>query len=909
MKKIVRFILNICLVASLVLLVGCKNSTTTQTTENTTKKTTTTETGTKDPSIKDVLVYIHYFRYQSDYDDWNVWAWEKEPLNKTGSEFKFTTDSGVNSYEGVVATITIDTSYKSLGFLIRKGNWDEKDIQVDRFITIPSTISETNPLHIYVLEATEKFGYSLDDAPAKEDKFKSAWFKDENIIYAVGTADIDTSSLKVFKGEDEISIKSTAKSDDGYIAYITLNEIVDYNATYLLKGTFDKEKEISVTFQGLYDFDGFKKAFSYTGSDLGCYASSKGTTFRLWAPVSISVTLNLYDTGTTLSYSTTDHPGTNTPTKTIKMEKSEKGTWYYKTDENLHGTYYTYTVENAGKTSEVVDPYAKGCGVNGERGLVVDFSLINPADFEYGKTASSVTKNTDSIIYELHVRDFSIDDSWTGTSKKGTFDCLFETGTTYKTYKTGFDHLKDLGINSLQLLPIYDYSANVDESRMDENLDNTNINEDDYNWGYMPLNYNCLEGSYSKNPFDGLVRIKEFKELTTAYNNADIGITMDVVYNHSGLSAGSNFELIVPGYYLRLKEDGTYSDASGCGNELASERDVVRKFIVDSVCFWAYEYNLSGFRFDLMAVIDTITMNEIYSALKEINPNIVVYGEPWSSGESTLSSSLMSTTENINNIPNIGAFSDNFREKVKNFCLGNNEEYNYNMTKCAIAGKNREENGVTCGSPGQCINYVACHDGLTLNDFIRTYKSGVTDTEVLNIAKEAYSFIFLSQGMAFIHAGDEFLRSKVDSSGKYVENSYNSGDKVNGIDWTLLEKNSSMNEYMKEMIAFRKAHESLKLSTNEDFNNSVYYYSKSDLGNNSNNLIAVVINNRVSNDSYENILFYTGGSGQSFSMTGGDWILAFKEEGFDPSATIWHGSNQISVKQNETLVFYQLSTD
>ena len=850
------------------------------------KATTTVEKTTKKEDVFEgdgSCVYLHYYRFQGDYTNWDVWSWGD---GQEGHAFKFTEDSGELSYGGMVAKINTTVDMKRVGFIVRRGDWAEKDIASDRYIELPADFSVDNPVHIYVLEGCEEFGYSLETAPTKTKKFKNAYWSGENTIYIIATNPINANTLKLFTGDTELEI--TGRSINGIKGTITLKEKVDFNKDYTLKGTFDEEVSIEVSFDGAYETEGFGQAFNYDG-ELGAIIKDNKTTFRVWAPTSKALKLNLYDNGTTLEDSTTAHPGTNTPIATYDMVKGEKGTWEYVANSNLHGTYYTFTVTNSSGTHEVVDPYAKSCGLNGQRGLVVDFSQVNPTSWEYGNTGNTGLANVDQIIYEAHVRDFSISSTWNGTKKRGTFLAMAESGTTYEGVKTGFDHLADLGITSLQILPFYDWPAGVDEKDVDDPT------KDVYNWGYMPLNYNCLEGSYSTNPWDGLVRIREFKELVLAYTSVGININMDVVFNHTGLTADSNFSYLVPGYYYRFTTDGAYSNGSGCGNETASERYMMRKFMIDSTEFWVNEYNIAGFRFDLMALHDIDTMNAIASNLKEINPSIMIYGEPWTGGTTTLPAEKQAVKTNMNEMPSVGAFNDNFRDGVKGsvFSSGNQgflqgDNGKIEQVRDGIRGRFINAFRIV-GNPSQVINYTTCHDNNTLHDKLKLSVKDITDAELLEMQKQAYSLILLAEGIPFIHAGDEFLRSKVMADGSYDHNSYDSGDKVNEMDWSLLKKNAAMNEHLKALIALRKAHTSFRLRTNEDVDASITFLDSGLTG-----VIMYQITNVKSADTASTILVIHANNAQTITLPSGNWTYLFGGTG--------SASGSLSIKKNESVV-------
>ena len=319
------------------------------------------------------------------------------------------------------------------------------------------------------------------------------------------------------------------------------------------------------------------------------------------------------------------------------MTNIGKGVWEAVVEKNLEGLYYTFEVNYNGRTFEFVDPYAYSTGANGLRAQVVNFEKTNPKYWTYNTRPDNIKNMTDYIIYELHVRDLTTHKSWGGDpSLRGTFMGVAQGGTSYTkddiTISTGLDHLAELGVNAVHFLPIFDFGY-VDETRLN---DKDYMNQYGFNWGYMPYNFNTPEGSFSTNPFDGYTRVKELKTMIQALHFRNIRVIMDVVYNHTGETEGSQFEKSMPGYYFRQNEDGSYSNGSGTGNETASERSMFRKYMIDSITFWAKEYNISGFRFDLMGLHDVETMNEIRKAVNEIDPTIILYGEPWTGGSTPL---------------------------------------------------------------------------------------------------------------------------------------------------------------------------------------------------------------------------------------------------------------------------------
>lgn len=854
---------------------------------------------------------VHYFRYDQDYTTWAIWLW---PKGGNGAEYKFTDTDDF----GGVSTIDISSfsSVTEAGILIKDGNWN-KDIGNDRYIDL--TKGKDGVIDIYLVQEEQSIGYSIDDpdGPNKNDKFRSAYFKSETVIVYSATQTLAKENISVYKGNEEVDCTITVKGANGTI---TLKENVDLSSTYTIKATFSDKVERSyiVTFDGIYDSSAFEKAFNYTGDDLGVTISDNITTFKLWAPISSKVVLKLYEVGTPLYLNSSSHKGTDTPSDEIEMVKGEKGVWSTTINSNLHGTYYTYEVTNGNSTNEVVDPYAKATGINGLRGLIVDFDKINPKGWKYNNRAKNITNQTDAIIYELHVRDLTSDKTWGGTaSNAGKYLGLCESGTSYNGVTTGFDHIKELGVTHVQLLPIFDYGV-VDESQL-ENESYLEQESGGFNWGYMPLNYNSLEGGYSSDPYDGLSAIKEMKQVVMTYTENNLRINMDVVYNHTGLTADSNFNLIVPGYYHRLTSDGSFSNGSGCGNETASERVMMRKFMVDSVKFWATEYNLGGFRFDLMALHDVTTMNEIANMLKEIDETLMIYGEPWTGGTTTLSSSSMADKVNLEKMPYVGAFNDDIRDGIKGsvfnaseggFVQGN--ATNVDKVKYGIVGgvnhpqlnlSNVSYSKAWNTSPSKTLNYVACHDNNTLYDKLR---QTLNNNQVKNIEyyqMQANAIVLLSQGIPFIHAGDEIMRTKPASGGGYDDNSYQSPQSVNSIKWNekAEEKQTKVFEYYKSLISFRKKHSSLRMADATDVINNVKFFDLGDA-----NLIGYSITNNTSNDRFEEMIIIINGSDKikKANLTRVDKLTVVGKRGKigEKAITTISDNSSIQLLPNEVLI-------
>lgn len=557
----------------------------------------------------------------------------------------------------------------------------------------------------------------------------------------------------------------------------------------------------------LYDSKEFNDLYN-TDKQLGCILNTNEILFRVFAPTKFKINLNVYKTG-----------HNDDLIKSIEMNKSD-GIFEVKLNIDYENYYYTYCVfDNIDKNSfiEVCDPYAKTTGVNGQRAMITDLKNTPTITSKYPKR-----KFNEAIVYELHVRDFSVDESWNGKKEyRGKFLGLIEEFTTYTkneiSIKTGFDHIKELGVTDIQLLPIFDF-AMVDETRLEDKT-YYDIKDGIYNWGYMALNFNTLEGSYSTNPYDGLSRVKEFKQVVQKYNDNNIGIIMDVVYNHTSHTENSNFNILVPCYYHRMNNE-EFSNASECGNETASERYMVSKFIVDSIVFLAKEYHLSGFRFDLMQIHDINTMNKISNELSKIDESILIYGEPWLASKSTLDESLQSSKDNLHKIDNVGAFNDLTRDSIRGsvfdytkggYIQGLTNIENIEKIKYGIVGgafHNQIDttylsNGFWHTSSMKCVNYVAAHDNHTLWDKL-TLSTDTSIEQRKEMLKQANGIILLSSGLAFIHAADEFCRSKPTIDGGLEENSYNSSDYTNKIRWSNKIDNYDVFEFHKKLIEFRK---------------------------------------------------------------------------------------------------------
>lgn len=554
-----------------------------------------------------------------------------------------------------------------------------------------------------------------------------------------------------------------------------------------------------------YSSPEFEEKFTYTGNDLGAVWSREKTSFRLWAPTASAVSIKLYKTG---------NPENNDLLAILPMTPDIQGTWVTEAPGDLNGVYYTCFVEVNGKTAEACDPYARTTGINGHRAMILDLASTNPTGWDTDFDPHAGNAITDAVIYELHIRDLSMHVS-SGILRKGKFLGVIESGTAVKGIPTGLDHMKRLGITHVHLLPVYDFGS--------VNEENTN----QFNWGYDPMNFNVPEGSYATNPYRGEVRVREMKQMVKGLHDAGLSVVMDVVYNHVYQREHFCFNKIVPEYFSRVDKNGRFSNGSCCGNDTASERSMVRKYIVDSVKYWADEYHIDGFRFDLVGLIDTRTINEIMETVHATHPNVIFYGEGWSMDtQLTKPDFQLATQQNCNLVPGFAFFNDTardllrgsvFRNTIPGYAAG--AEVSKDALHSCFMGL-----PIWAGRPDQCINYVSCHDNNTLFDRIVLATPEESREDQIKRSRLAAAFTILSQGVPFLLAGEELLRTKPARGNKFDSNSYKSPDSVNSIKWNTLKKKEYRENlaYYKGLIAFRKAHPALRLTDREEVQRRVH---------------------------------------------------------------------------------------
>lgn len=619
----------------------------------------------------------------------------------------------------------------------------------------------------------------------------------------------------------------------------------------------------ALEYKELYESEQFLDNCLCVREDFGAIYGKEKTIFHVWAPTAKEVNLLLYATGTD------EEEGAENKGLHV-MQRIGGGVWEAEVEGDLHGVYYTYQVTQEDTTKECIDIYAKACGANGKRGMVVDLERTDPEGFKEDKGWTQQNKNT--FLYELHIKDFSYDEN-AGIEEKfrGKYLAFTQNGTTLKgapDCRTGIDYLKELGVTHVHLLPVFDY-ASVDETK----------EEGDYNWGYDPANYNIPEGSYATDSYHGEVRIREFKQMVKALHDAGIGVVMDVVYNHT-YASDSPFQVLAPYYYYRLNKDGEFSDASACGNETASGHFMYRQFMMQSVCYWAKEYHIDGFRFDLMGIHDTETMNQIRKKLNLLpnGENILMYGEPWAASDPVMEEGLLpSVKKNISYLDEgIAMFSDDSRDTIKGSVF-------YEEIPGYVNGKKGLEEkmkSVVCAwcdgghefapkSPKQIITYASAHDNYTLWDKLavtmqKKVDYSVKDAKLLKANKLAAAIIFTSKGTPFIQAGEEFARTKYGD-----ENSYKSSVQINKLDWKRRKEYGELVEYYKGLYELRQAFSGLYDNSKESVERIRFFAAEEDV-------VAFEMTNRKEHSDSWDKLFVVYNSNEDISMVDlpkGRWQL------------------------------------
>ena len=811
------------------------------------------------------MLRIHYYRYDQDYTGWDLWVWEK---GQDGSLFMFNKQELLNGDAGKVSKIAeIDVSgfnSNDIGLIVRRGGWHERDLHIDRYYTFSDNV-EFSSEDIYLVQDTAEIFTSLDDLHLSPG-FEKAIFQNFREIFvslqAPAYYNHEQEPFQVFENGLNVAVRHVTPIRGAREYIISLEKDMIPGSTYMLyKPGF---RNGYADYGMIYDTPEFDNLFTYGKDDLGANWNPDSTSFKVWAPTASSMFLNLYETGSGPSM-----------TDVLEMERKENGVWEIHIKGDLSGIYYTFSSMIMGKIFEIADPYARSSGVNGRRSMVVNPALTNPEGWDklYHKELLSPT---DAILYEVHVRDITIHPS-SGAQYPGKFLGLAQNDTrSFENMPTGLSHLVDLGITHVHLLPIFDFFT-VDETKPTDNQ---------YNWGYDPTNFNVPDGSYATDAQDGYTRIIELKQMIKALKKANIGVVMDVVYNHTYKTLDSDLNKLVPGYYYRQDHQGNFSNGSGCGNEIATERSMARNFIISSVKMWAQEYKIDGFRFDLMGLINIETMNDIRLALDKISPSILLYGEGWTGGHSLLKGYDSSSKANASKLNKIGFFNDNTRDAIKGdafhqdgtgFITGN---YKYKEgVKFGVVGavhhsgidysKVNYSGYAWAAYPWHCVNYAASHDNLTLYDKLMASRPDLKESDYIRLVNLAAAIVLTSQGIPFFMLGTDMMRTK---NGEH--NSYNLPDEINQIDWSLKHRYQQVFNYHKGLINLRKGHPAFRMIQAEEIRKNLTFYSCPEY------TVAFSLNNYAFQDSWKTIFvaYNAGFHQQSFSLPQtGHWNVVVDE--------------------------------
>lgn len=794
-------------------------------------------------------IIVHYHRFDGKYDGWNLWIWPVEPISQEGKAYQFTE---VDDF-GVKAVVTLPMDLTKVGIIVRLREWEEKDVAKDRFIDIKDGKAE-----VWILQNVEEI---YTKRPDTSPRIFFARLVDFSTIetYATNPIDLTTHLDKVVVRVDgqAVPIAALEKADP--------TDITRTNYFRVKLSRPLQEEDLSKDI--FLHVDGFKESRVYAvevldalyyDGPLGPFYTPQYTEFYVWSPVSRSVKL--------LLYRTTEQ---REPDIVIEMQRKEKGVWYAKVDGDLDGWFYRYRYESYGKVREAVDPYAKALSLQGKFGAIVDMTKTNPEGWEtdsYVKLESYV----DAIIYEIHVADMTGSPT-SNVKNKASYLGLTEEGTTGpKGVTTGLEHIKELGVTHVHILPILDFYTG-DELKRDF--------EKQYNWGYDPYHYMVPEGCYSLNPADPKARIYEVKKMVQTFHRNNIGVILDVVFPHTfGVGELSVLDQAVPYYYYRIDKTGRYIDETGCGNTTNSERLMMRRYILDVVTHWVKEYHVDGFRFDQMGLIDRQTMVLVEKTLRQINPNVIIYGEPWG-GWGVQSRFGKAQLLDLR----IAVFNDSIRDairgsvfdaKAKGFVMG------------ALARETRIKRGVVgsinydnklivdfASSPEQTINYAACHDNHTLWDknFLAAQadRRKWTEEELKSAQKLAAAILLTSQGVPFLHAGQDFCRTK-----QFNDNSYNAPLSINALDYERKAQFIDVFEYHKGLIQLRKEHPAFRMRTADEIRKHVRFLESPK------KTVAFMITDHANNDPWRDILVIFNGDKveHEFTLPEGEWNVVVDKE-------------------------------
>jgi pullulanase len=850
-------------------------------------------------TAKCATLIVHYKRTSpANYNDWGLWLWAFKGVGLPESQVTPFSSSVVDAdgYALINAQVPISDGVTQLGLIPRKKTSWDKDVDLDRMVTL----DENNFAEIWI-QQNDAYLYKdrtfvtppeISAASIESLRTIKVTLSKANGTAGAGFSITGTDAPSISTAEKVKDLNSGTSSSNKQWLITTSSDIPLGSTLYVNHTDADPTRTFGtrqVIAAGVFTSAAFVDAFTYTGDDLGSTYTVGQTDFRVWAPTASAVSLVTYTSATADKASGT----------VVPMVSSTKGTWTASLSGDRHGQVYMYRVTVGGNTDDAVDPYARSVTIDGNRGVVIDLAKTNPTGWLTHKKPAFSGKASDSVMYELHVRDASIDaNSGVKPENRGKFLGLAQLGTTIKSGKTsattGLSFFKEMGVTHVQLLPIYDYASGGLESNPT------------FNWGYDPKNFNAPEGQYSSDPTNPVARIKELKTAIQAFHTNGMRVTMDVVYGHVASATEFSQSIIVPGYWFRKDASGNLTNRSGCGNDTATERPMVRKFIVDSFKYWTKEYKLDGYRIDQMGLWDVKTVNDSANAVRAIEPAATIIGEAWSMGGD--SGQPQGNQSQLLNMPGVGAFNDGIRNGVKGSPDGTSDGGFVNGNPGAINAVKSGTIGNTSADKitvpwltlesGQSVNYAEAHDNMTLFDKLWAVNSQRSRSEVAKQSRQIGSLILLAQGTSFIQAGQEFLRSKDGEP-----NSYRSSDAINSLKWAERISQKVTVDYYKGLIALRKSHPAFRMSAPSAISANLKFMTAPD------DVLAYSLNGKGAKDKWSTIVVISNPYGTSKKVNlpaTGDWkvVVSGDKAGVATLSTL-KKSKVATVAANSTLVLWK----
>ena len=761
-------------------------------------------------TASNVTVKLHFYRESGDYANWDAWMWSS---TNEGQGCTFVDDP---VYKGKTATFTIPGGSNAwVNYKIRKTDWSDEEFYT-RSIDISNIQSGTVHFFLNSGSAEGSTVYGNDVIKMGKPTYANLDYNSGNIWVKtpLPVSGDFTKAFSVVKSDGSasgISVTGVTMDNNGYSLILSRKPaLIEVHDLVVKCGT-----TVGIETDGLFYSSGFANDYTYYGNDLGATWSKSSTTFKVWAPTATGVSVMLFRGG--------NHGGDDW-ISTTEMKLGEKGVYTVTINGDLDGVYYNYLVSFPGYTTEATDPYAKTTGANGDRGMIINMDAYDPEGWDKDLSPNQGMNYTDAIIYEMHIREMTID-STSGVKEewRGKYLGLTQEGTNYEGRATALDHIKELGVTHVQLMPTYDH-AGVDEYHLTD--------WQQYAWGYNPKNFNVPEGSFSTDPYNGEVRVTEMKQMVQAFHSKGINVVMDVVYNHTFSGGDFCYNKIVPNYFSRFWSENNWSNGSGVGNDFATERSMGRNYIVDSIFYWVEEYHIDGFRFDLAGLIDIQTMNEVISTVQARYPYVIFYGEGWTVGGTAIQDGHWTATkENAWQTGSLAFYNDTFRNDIAGdngnswgFATGDSGKAD------AIGNYFRASNGWS-SSPSQTINYVSCHDNYTLIDKIIISRNGAYWDQMVKMNNMSAAIYMLAQGIPYIYSGEELLREKKDEWGNRYHNTYDSSDYITKIRWNdLVDKEYAQvtDDYYAGLVNFRKNHAALRNTNGSDAWGYTQYYKIND---------------------------------------------------------------------------------